>query len=75
METVVGIQAKFANDEFEFSRHAVDQTILRVISVQEVCEAIRTAELLEDYPNDKYERCQIISPANGLLSRLSPTRY
>lgn len=54
MDTVAGIQEKFANDEFEFSRHAVDRTILRMISVQEIREAIRTAELLEDYADDKY---------------------
>lgn len=54
MDTVAGIQEKFANDEFEFSRHAVDRTILRMIIVQEIREAIQAAEFLEDYPNDKY---------------------
>lgn len=54
MDTVAEIQGKFAADKFEFSRHAVDRTILRGIRVQEIREAIRTAELLEDYPDDKY---------------------
>jgi hypothetical protein len=54
MDTVAGIQEKFANDEFEFSRHAVDRTILRMISVQEIREAIEAAEQIEDYPDDKY---------------------
>ena len=54
MGTVAGIQEKFAADKFEFSRHAVDRAILRGIRVQEIREAIRTAELLEDYPDDKY---------------------
>ena len=51
---VAEIQAKFANEQFEFSRHALDRTILRMVSVQEIREAIQQAELLEDYPDDKY---------------------
>lgn len=54
MDIVVGIQEKFANEQFEFSRHALDRTVLRLISVQEIREAVRQAELLEDYPDDKY---------------------
>lgn len=48
------IQARFLRDEFEFSKHAVDQSILRDISVIEVREAIGNGEIIEDYPNDKY---------------------
>ena len=48
------IQAKFARDEFEYSKHAVDQALLREISVQELREAVRAGELIEDYPRDKY---------------------
>ena len=54
MKIVVEIQEKFANEQFEFSQHALDRTILRKISVQEIREASQTAELLEDYPHDKY---------------------
>jgi len=54
MDIMVGIQAKFANEQFEFSRHALDRTISREISVYEIREAVRQAELLEDYPDDKY---------------------
>ena len=54
MNIVAGLQAKFANEQFEFSRHALDRTILREISVQEIGEAIVQAELLENYPDDKY---------------------
>ncbi|MCS7282012.1 MAG: DUF4258 domain-containing protein [Anaerolineae bacterium] len=39
---------------FEFSKHAVDQSILRGISVQELREAIATGETIEDYSEDKY---------------------
>ncbi|OQX12636.1 MAG: hypothetical protein BWK76_17390 [Desulfobulbaceae bacterium A2] len=39
----------------EFSRHAVDQSILRNISVDEFEEALlRNIEIVEDYPDDKY---------------------
>ena len=49
-----GIQAKVAAGEFEFSRHAVDQSLRRQISVREVREAIVSGQVIEDYPNDKY---------------------
>lgn len=55
MEIVTEIRAKFAQNQFEFSRHALDRTILRMISVQEIREAIQTCELIEDYPDDKYD--------------------
>jgi hypothetical protein len=48
------IHAKFVRDEFEFSRHAADQSILRGISVREIREVVSTGEIIEDYPHDKY---------------------
>lgn len=40
--------------QYEFSKHAVDQSILRDIGVAEVEEAmIGQSELIEDYPADK----------------------
>jgi len=51
---IVEIRGKFAKDEFEFSKHAVDQSILRHIRVQEVREAIANGQIIEDYPDDKY---------------------
>ncbi|HYG65095.1 MAG TPA: DUF4258 domain-containing protein [Thermoanaerobaculia bacterium] len=48
------IRKKVEADEFEFSKHAVDQSIIRRISVQELREAISCAEVIEDYPEDKY---------------------
>ncbi|MEJ5312680.1 MAG: DUF4258 domain-containing protein [Anaerolineae bacterium] len=39
--------------KFEFPRHAVDQSIIRHISVQELREAIRNGVIIEDYPDDK----------------------
>jgi hypothetical protein len=48
------IRAKIQAGQFEFSKHAVDQSILRQISVQELREAIANGEIIEDYPEDKY---------------------
>jgi hypothetical protein len=48
------IRAKIKVGQFEFSRHAVDNSILRRISVQEVREALENSEVIEDYPDDKY---------------------
>ena len=40
---------------YEFSKHAVDQSIIRNISVAEVEQAMSgRSEIVEDYPDDKY---------------------
>lgn len=54
MHLIREIRDKVARDQFEFSQHAVDQSILRRISVQEIREAIASGEVIEDYPTDKY---------------------
>ena len=51
---IVEIRRKFAEEQFEFSKHAVDQSILRQIRVQEMKEAIASGQVIEDYPEDKY---------------------
>jgi uncharacterized protein DUF4258 len=48
------IRWKIEADQFEFSKHATDQSIIRRISVQEVRELFGCAEVIEDYPEDKY---------------------
>jgi hypothetical protein len=48
------IRQKIVQGQFEFSRHAVDQSLIRHISVQELREAIAAGEIIEDYPDDKY---------------------
>ncbi len=40
--------------QFEFSKHAVDQSIIRRISIQEMKEAIMKGEIIENYPKDRY---------------------
>ena len=49
------IRQKVQTGQYEYSKHAVDETILRHISVREVHEALLSnLELLEDYPDDFY---------------------
>lgn len=48
------LRGKMANGQFEFSQHAVDQSIIRHISVQEIREAFANSQIVEDYPDDKY---------------------
>jgi hypothetical protein len=55
MPNIAEIQAKVAAGLFEFSKHAVDQLILRGISVREVRQVfLNSCEIIEDYPDDKY---------------------
>ncbi len=54
MALIDEIRSKFARDEFEFSRHAVEQTIHRAITVSEIRETVSTGAIIEDYPDDKY---------------------
>jgi hypothetical protein len=63
--TIEEIQSKFSEDLFEFSKHAVDQSILRQIRIQEVRETISNGQIIEDYPNDKYgPNCLIFGLTN-----------
>ncbi len=55
------IRRQIASNQFEFSKHAVDQSIWRSIQVQELKEAIATGQLIEDYPDDKYGPSCLIS--------------
>jgi hypothetical protein len=68
MGLIDDIRAKFAEDHFEFSEHAVTQTLQRAISVAEIREAIAAGEVIEDYPSDKYE------PSCLILGRTSVQR-
>ncbi len=49
------IRLKIRMRQYEFSKHAVDQSIIRDISVAEIEDAIASrSEIIEDYPEDKY---------------------
>jgi hypothetical protein len=54
MGLIDDIRTKFTLNDLDFSQHAVDQSILRRISVQECREVVANGEIIEDYPNDKY---------------------
>jgi hypothetical protein len=57
------IQTKILSEQFEFSKHAVDQSIIRQIRLHEIVEAIANGQIIEDYPNDKYAPSCLISGA------------
>lgn len=61
------IRVKIAARQYEFSKHAVDQAIIRGISVAELEEAISSrSEVIEDYPEDKYgPSCLILGFTRG----------
>src|SRR5580700_5667632 len=65
MALIDEIQAKFARNEFEFARHALDQTIHRAITVAEVQQSIAAGAVIEDYPNDKYGPSCLIFGVTG----------
>lgn len=54
MKSLADIQRQLNSGEFEFSRHAFRRAVERNISEQEIREAGVAAELIEDYPDDKY---------------------
>ncbi|MEG4492278.1 DUF4258 domain-containing protein [Microcoleus sp. D3_18_C4] len=54
MTIIEKIRVKFVKNDFELSQHAVNQSIVRRIRVQELREAIMVGEVIEEYPDDKY---------------------
>jgi hypothetical protein len=48
------LRAKIAAGQFELSKHAVDQSILRQVRMQDIRDAIAIGQIIEDYPDDKY---------------------
>ncbi len=66
MPSLDEIRAKILRRQYEFSKHAVDQSVIRDTSVSEVEEAIiGSADVIEDYPEDKYgPSCLILGFTN-----------
>ncbi len=55
MAMIRKIRVKLKMRQYEFSKHAVDQSIMRDISVRDVEDAVASrSEVIEDYPDDKY---------------------
>lgn len=61
MKPLSQIRQELATGQFEFSRHAFRRVVERNIGEQEIREAGERAEVIEDYPGDKY------SPSGLLL--------
>jgi len=55
MALIQEIRAKIKTRQYEFSKHAVDQSIIRDISVAEMEDAVAgQSQIIEQYPEDKY---------------------
>lgn len=54
MKTLERVQSQLASGEFEFSRHALKHVVERNISEQDIRQAGAQANIIEDYPDDKY---------------------
>lgn len=52
--SIKAIREKIERNDFELSKHAVDQSIIRNIRLLELREAIAQGNIIEDYPDDKY---------------------
>lgn len=61
------IHDKIRRRQYEFSKHVLDQSIVRNISLAEIEEAFSNgAELVEDYPDDKYcPSCLLLGFSNA----------
>ena len=69
MPLIDDIRRKVKIGQFEFSKHAVDQSIIRRIGVQDLHDVIANGTVIEDYPEDKYgPSCLIL----GVTSKKRP---
>lgn len=66
------IRQKISAGKFEFSKHGVDQSIIRNIGVEEIREAVSTGEIIEDYPDDKYGPSCLVY---GGLFKVDPSMF
>ncbi len=57
---IMEIRRLVANNKFEFSKHAVDQSIIYQIRVNEMAEAIANGQLIEEFFNDKHDSSYLI---------------
>jgi hypothetical protein len=54
MKTLEEVRSQLSAGEFDFSRHALKRVVERNISDQEIRQAGVQANVIEDYPDDKY---------------------
>jgi hypothetical protein len=55
MKTIEDIAEDLQNGNYHLSLHSSTRMIERNISQNEIAEASRNIEIIEDYPDDKYE--------------------
>jgi len=66
MKSLSQIRHQLSLGQFEFSRHAFKRAIERDISASEIEEAGTQAEMIEDYPDDKYSpSCLLLGFTQG----------
>lgn len=61
MKSLAQIKRELVSGRYHFSQHAFIRAVERNISDEEIREAVEIAEVIEDYPDDKY------SPSGLLL--------
>lgn len=54
MKSLEKVRSQLSAGDFDFSRHALKRVVERNISDQEIRQAGLQAEIIEDYPEDKY---------------------
>jgi hypothetical protein len=54
MKTLEKVRSQLSIGEFEFSRHALKRVVERNISDQIIRQVGMQADIIEDYPDDKY---------------------
>ena len=54
MKTLEKVRSQLSTGEFEFSRHALKRVVERNIGDQEIRQAGMQANIIADYPDDKY---------------------
>lgn len=60
MKSIETIQKQLQAGSFEFTRHAFKRVVERNISEQEIREAGAVAEVIEDYPDNKYSPSSLV---------------
>ena len=66
MADITAIRRKILAGAWEFSRHAVDQCLLRSIPIGDIRECLLGGEVIETYPNDKYgPSCLVLGRTAG----------
>jgi Domain of unknown function (DUF4258) len=57
---VIEIRRKVVNRKFEFSKHAVDHSIIHQICTNDIEEAVTNGHLIADYSNNKHNSSYLI---------------